>query len=180
MALHEEIIIAGFGGQGVLAMGRLLAYAAMVQGKNVSWLPSYGPEMRGGTANCNVVLSDDLVGSPVVSKATCLIVLNTPSLDKFEDSVIPGGKILVNSSLIERKVKRKDVEVHYYPVNDIALKLENLTVTNMVMLGAFSKLIGFPDKDKISESLIKVFGERKKHLFAVNESALKMGRELVK
>jgi len=180
MALHEEIIIAGFGGQGVLAMGRLMAYAGMVQGKNVSWLPSYGPEMRGGTANCNVIMSDTMVGSPVISKATCLIALNGPSLDKFEDFVRPGGKILVNSSLIDRKVKRDDVEVHYFPVNDEALKLDNVTVTNMVMLGAYSKLLGFPEEQKIVDSLIKVFGERKKHLFGVNEEALKLGRKLVK
>lgn len=180
MGLHEEIIVAGFGGQGVLAMGRLMAYAGMIQGKNVSWLPSYGPEMRGGTANCNVILSDELVGCPVISQATCLIAMNGPSLDKFESAVVPGGRILVNSSLIDRKVERTDVEVYYYPANDVALELGNAKATNMVMLGAYAALTGFPAKEKILESFLKVFGEGKKHLLPLNEAALTKGMELVK
>ena len=115
MALTEEVIFAGFGGQGVISMGRMVAYAGMKKGFNVSWLPSYGPEMRGGTANCNVIVSDDLIGSPVVADADSLIVMNRPSLDKFESWVKPGGMILVNSSLIDIKVSRDDVDVRLLP-----------------------------------------------------------------
>ena len=129
-----RVICAGFGGQGVMSMGQLLTYAGMLEGKEVSWLPSYGPEMRGGTANCAVTVSDKPVGSPVISgDATCAIVMNLPSLDKFESEVKPGGKILVNSSLIERKVERTDVDVYYIPANDIALELFFSKGTKAVM-----------------------------------------------
>src|SRR5690554_7242810 len=104
----QQVIIAGFGGQGVMSMGQLLTYAGMLEGKNVSWLPSYGPEMRGGTANCNVIISDDEVGSPIVTKASAVIALNRPSLDKFEDAVVPGGLLFINSTLIDRKAERDD------------------------------------------------------------------------
>ena len=180
MGIHEEIIVAGFGGQGVLAMGRLMAYAGMIEGKNVSWLPSYGPEMRGGTANCSVILSDELVGCPVISRATCLIAMNGPSLDKFESAVAPGGKIIVNSSLIKRKVERTDVEAVYCPVSDTALELGDVRGANMIMLGAYIGLTGFPSPEKVKESLLKVFGEGKKKLIPMNEAALNKGMEMVK
>ncbi|MDR1893484.1 MAG: 2-oxoacid:acceptor oxidoreductase family protein [Spirochaetales bacterium] len=175
----EEIIIAGFGGQGVLSAGMILAYAGMLEGKNVAWLPSYGPEMRGGTANCNVVLSDDPVGSPVVSQADTLIVMNGPSLDKFENHVRPGGIIIVNSSLIERKVSRKDVTAYYFPLNDAAAELGSAKAANIVLLGAYMALKGFPQKPAVLESFLKVFGEGKKKFLPINEQALLKGQSLV-
>jgi 2-oxoglutarate ferredoxin oxidoreductase subunit gamma len=138
----EQVIMAGFGGQGVMSMGQLLAYSGMLEGKNVSWLPSYGPEMRGGTANCNVIVSDDEIGSPIVTEATAVIAMNLPSLDKFEHSVMPGGTLIINSSLIERKCSRTDIDVFYIPANEIADELGNNRVANMVMLGAYLKKTG--------------------------------------
>jgi 2-oxoglutarate ferredoxin oxidoreductase subunit gamma len=174
----EEIIIAGFGGQGVLSMGMLLAYAGMIENLNVAFLPSYGPEMRGGTANCNVVLSGDPVGSPVVDQADTLIVMNAPSLDKFEEHVRPGGIVLVNSSLIDRKVSRKDVKDYYFPVNEAANELGGSKVANIVMLGAYMAIKGFPQKSSILESFLKVFGENKKKFLPLNEQALLKGQSL--
>src|SRR5690554_2087593 len=121
--MEERLIIAGFGGQGVMSMGQLLTYSGMIENKNVSWLPSYGPEMRGGTANCNVIVSDGLIGSPVVTEATTAIVMNKPSLDKFEEDVVEDGNILINSSLIDKKTNRTDVKAYYVPANDIANEL---------------------------------------------------------
>ena len=118
-------IFAGFGGQGVLLIGQLLALAGMNEGREVSWLPSYGPEMRGGTANCSVVVSDEPIASPVLSMADCVIAMNTPSLDKFESCVNPGGKLFINSSIIEKKATRTDIEVYYVPCNEIADSLQN-------------------------------------------------------
>ena len=135
--MEERIIIAGFGGQGVMALGQLLTYSGMIEDRKVSWLPSYGPEMRGGTANCNVIVSSDKVGSPVVVEATSSIMMNRPSLDKFEESMVAGGKLFINSSLIDRKTKRDDLDAYYIPANDIANELGNPRVANMVMLGAF-------------------------------------------
>ena len=116
----NRILIAGFGGQGVLFAGKFLAYKGLCEGRQLSWLPSYGPEMRGGTANCNVVLSDEPIGSPIVTSPDILIAMNLPSLDKFEDAVVPGGAIFVDSTLIERKVKRDDVRVFYIPATQMA------------------------------------------------------------
>lgn len=153
--MDERLIIAGFGGQGVMAMGQLLTYSGMIENKNVSWLPSYGPEMRGGTANCNVTVSTYPVGSPVVVEASSVIVLNLPSLDKFEDSVEAGGRLFINSSLISRKSTRDDIEVYYVPANDIANELGNPRIANMVMLGAVlekTNVVSF-------ESIEKAFGK---------------------
>ena len=180
MSFTEEVIFAGFGGQGVLSMGRMVAYAGMMKGLNVSWLPSYGPEMRGGTANCNVIVSDGLIGSPVVADADTLIVMNRPSLDKFESWVKPGGKILVNSSLIDIKVSRSDVDAFYYPVNDVASECGNLKAANMVMLGAYIKHRDFLAEQDLLGAFIKVFGEKKKDLLPLNEKAVAAGAELVK
>lgn len=179
MSMNEEIIIAGFGGQGVLSMGMLLVYAGMLEGKNVSWLPSYGPEMRGGTANCNVILSDDMVGSPIVSDADTLIALNLPSLVKFEDTVKPGGYILVNSDLIEKKVTRTDVEVFYLPVNKMATDLGNVQTANVIMLGAYAAINKSPSRDMIMQAFVKVFGERKKKFLPINEKAFDEGFSLI-
>ena len=176
-----RVICAGFGGQGVMSMGQLLTYAGMIEGKEVSWLPSYGPEMRGGTANCSVTVSDKQVGSPVISgDATCAIVMNLPSLDKFESEVKPGGKILVNSSLIERKVERKDIDVYYIPANDIALELGNPKVANMIMLGAYLQTEPTVEVDSILEAFKKVFGSSKEKFLPLNQMALGKGANSVK
>ncbi len=180
MAFTEEVIFAGFGGQGVLSMGLMVAYAGMMKGMNVSWLPSYGPEMRGGTANCNVIVSDELIGSPVVADADSLIVMNRPSLDKFESWVKPGGMIMVNSSLIDRKVERDDVDVFYYPVNEVAAECGNLKAANMVMLGAYIQLRSFLKQEDLMNAFLKVFGEGKKNLIPLNEKAVAEGAMLVK
>ncbi|MBQ6631197.1 MAG: 2-oxoacid:acceptor oxidoreductase family protein [Romboutsia sp.] len=176
-----RVICAGFGGQGVMSMGQLLTYAGMLEGKEVSWLPSYGPEMRGGTANCAVTVSDKPVGSPVISgDATCAIVMNLPSLDKFEREVKPGGKILVNSSLIERKVERKDVDVYYIPANDIALELGNPRVANMIMLGAYLKTEPTVEVNSVLEAFKKVFGPSKEKFVPLNKEALEKGASSIK
>ncbi|MBN2793824.1 MAG: 2-oxoacid:acceptor oxidoreductase family protein [Clostridia bacterium] len=179
--LNEKVICAGFGGQGVMSMGQLLTYAGMVEDKQVSWLPSYGPEMRGGTANCNVIVADSLIGSPIINDdATCAIVMNLPSLDKFEVDVAPKGKILINSSLIEKKAKRDDITAYYIPANEIALELGNARVANMVMLGAYIELSKAVKIESLHKALQKVFGGSKAHLIAVNEEALARGAEFVR
>ncbi len=134
--MAHEVIFAGFGGQGVLLAGRLLTYAGMIAGKEVSWIPAYGPEMRGGTASCSVIIADEEIGSPIVTKPSALVAMNAPSLDKFEGSVRPGGVLIVNSSLIERQATRSDINVHYVPMNEIALQCGNSRFLNMVALGA--------------------------------------------
>ncbi|MCK8059489.1 MULTISPECIES: 2-oxoacid:acceptor oxidoreductase family protein [unclassified Fusibacter] len=178
--LNEKVIMSGFGGQGIMSMGQLLTYAGMIEGKQVSWLPSYGPEMRGGTANCNVIVSESLIGSPVITNnATCAIVMNLPSLTKFETDVQTGGSLLINSSLIEQKTSRDDVTAYYIPANEVALELGNAKVANMVMLGAYIKLTGAVKQETIIEALKKVFGPSKAHLLPMNEEALTRGAALV-
>lgn len=178
--MTHQIIIAGFGGQGVMSMGQLLAYAGMLEGKNVSWLPSYGPEMRGGTANCNVIISDEMVASPIVTEPTAAMVMNRPSLDRFEDAVISGGSLLVNSSLIDKKVSRDDIKVYYIPANEIADELGNNRVANMVMLGGYLEMTAAVSPGSVIESLTKVLGPSKAHLVPINQEALKRGAQCVK
>jgi 2-oxoglutarate ferredoxin oxidoreductase subunit gamma len=176
--LHE-MIFAGFGGQGVLSMGQLLTYAGMMEEKNVSWLPSYGPEMRGGTANCNVIVSDEEIGSPVVTSASAVVVMNRPSLDKFEEFVAPGGKLFINSSLIDKKAERTDIEVYYVPATGIATDMGNVRVANIVMLGAVLKETGVCEPDNVIESLAKVLGPGKEHLIPLNREAIQKGADSV-
>lgn len=180
--LNEKVICAGFGGQGVMSMGQLLTYAGMLEGKQVSWLPSYGPEMRGGTANCNVMISEAPIGSPVITNdATAAIVMNLPSLDKFEENVAPGGMVIVNSSLIPKKVARQDVKAFYVPANEIANELGNVRAANMVILGAYLELSNNPVAvESIIEALKKVFGASKAHLIPMNEEALRRGAASVR
>ena len=179
--MEQRIVIAGFGGQGVMALGQLLTFSGMTEDKKVSWLPSYGPEMRGGTANCNVIISEEAVGSPVVTEATAAIVMNRPSLDKFEDTIVPGGKLIINSSLIDRKCKRDDIDVYYIPANEIANDLGNARVANMVMLGAFLESTKAVKVDTIlNKAFTAVFGENRSHLLPINKEALEKGAELVK
>lgn len=175
----QQIIIAGFGGQGILSMGQILAYAGLLEGKNVSWLPSYGPEMRGGTANCNVVISDELVSSPIVKEADVVIVMNLPSMEKFEKNVAAGGNLLINSSLISENTSKEDVKVFKIPANDIADELGNAKVANMVMLGAYVEISKIVSKQSIIESLKKVL-LLKDDFIKINEDALMRGAETVR
>lgn len=178
---EEKIIMAGFGGQGVMSMGQLLTYAGMIEEKNVSWLPSYGPEMRGGTANCAVIVSDKQVGSPIITNdATAAIVMNLPSLDKFEKDVEKEGNLLVNASLIEKKASRDDVNVYYIKANEIANELGNAKVANMVMLGAYLEITKIVKVESVIEALKKVFGPAKEHLVPMNKEALEKGAEAVR
>jgi 2-oxoglutarate ferredoxin oxidoreductase subunit gamma len=178
--MEERIIIAGFGGQGVMAIGQMLTYAGMIEGRKVSWLPSYGPEMRGGTANCNVIISDKPVGSPLVEEANSVIILNKPSLDKFEGNVIKGGNLFINTSLIDRKSTRDDINVYYIPANDIATELGNPKVTNMVMLGAYLEVTKVVSLESIYEAYGKVFGESKLNLLPINKEAMERGAKLIR
>ena len=148
-----KIILAGFGGQGVLSLGQFLAYSAMMGGKEVSWLPSYGPEMRGGTANCSVIISDTPVAAPVISRPNLLVAMNKPSLIKFIDKVEEGGVILVNSSLIDIRVDREDVKVYYIPANELAIECGTVKAVNIIMLGAINKICEVLPHDKIYEGI---------------------------
>ncbi len=170
-----NILIAGFGGQGVLFAGKCLAYNGLTEGKQVSWLPSYGPEMRGGTASCSVILSDSPVGSPIVSNPNVLIALNLPSLDKYEKEAVPGAKIFVESSLIERKVERDDVEAYYIPATKMATDLGTPTLANMVILGKMIKETGVVGFDAIENGLKKVIPAKKADMLELNLKALKAG-----
>ena len=173
-------IFAGFGGQGVLLIGQLLAYAGMYEGKNVSWLPSYGPEMRGGTANCSVVVSDDPVASPCINMANCVIAMNRPSLDKFEDAVQEGGMIFINSSIIDKKSERSDISAYYVPCNEIADSLNNPKVGNMAMLGAYLEATKAVDSKSVLDALLYKLGEKKAHLIPLNEQAIELGKQSVR
>lgn len=170
-----NILIAGFGGQGVLFAGKCLAYNGLTEGKQVSWLPSYGPEMRGGTASCSVILSDSPVGSPIVSNPNVLIALNLPSLDKYEPMAVPGAKIFVESSLIDRKVERDDVEAFYIPATKMATELGAPTLANMVILGKMIKETGVVGFEAIENGLKKVIPARKADMLELNMKALKAG-----
>ncbi|MDD2763498.1 MAG: 2-oxoacid:acceptor oxidoreductase family protein [Opitutaceae bacterium] len=172
---EERIIIAGFGGQGVLMIGKLLAHAGMMEGKNVTWLPAYGPEMRGGTANCNVIISDGIIGAPIVTEATCVIAMNLPSLDRFESFVQPGGWLLANSSLIPRAPVRRDVQVLAIPVNDLAQQQGSQRVANVVMLGAYLAVTPVVRKESVIAAIEDVLGPGKRHLLDINLNALAAG-----
>lgn len=176
--MELEAIFAGFGGQGVMLIGQLVAYSGMHAGLNVSWFPSYGPEMRGGTANCSTVLSDGVVGSPIVSQPDALVAMNRPSLEKFQKAVKPGGVIVYNASLINIKPDRSDVRVIAVPANDIAAELGSDKIANMVALGALIQATGAVTLDDIMASLKKVLPEHRHNLLPLNEQALKRGMEL--
>ncbi|MHB1652220.1 MAG: 2-oxoacid:acceptor oxidoreductase family protein [Desulfitobacteriaceae bacterium] len=175
----QEIILAGFGGQGVMSMGQLLAYAGMEEDKQVSWIPSYGPEMRGGTANCSVTISDAPVSSPLIAEPDTLIVLNRPSLEKFEPDVKPGGLLLINSSLIEVEPHRRDLKVLRIPADDLANeKFGNSRVANMILLGAFVALTDAVSLDSVVGALKKVLPEYRHKLIPLNRQALELGLKL--
>ncbi|MBQ6833374.1 MAG: 2-oxoacid:acceptor oxidoreductase family protein [Lachnospiraceae bacterium] len=176
----EKNIFAGFGGQGVLLMGQLLAMAGMMEGMNTSWIPSYGPEMRGGTANCSIMISDKEISSPIVTRATAVIAMNRPSLEKFENTVIPGGKLFVNSSIIDIKSTRTDIDVYYVPCNEIAHELGNDKVANMVMLGAYLEKCPVVTVESVLQALLEKLGKNKSHLIPMNREAFAKGAEVVK
>ena len=175
--MYNEIVLAGFGGQGVLLIGKLLAYAGMKAGREVTWMPSYGPEMRGGTCNCTVVLSDRPIGSPISKRPHGLIVLNLPSLDKFEDALRPGGVVVVNTSLINRLPRRSDVTVVPVAANEVAMEVGTGKAANMVALGAFLGATGLVDVESVSSVLEETFAARPK-LVGVNKEALRRGVEV--
>jgi 2-oxoglutarate ferredoxin oxidoreductase subunit gamma len=178
MSITQEIIIAGFGGQGVLSMGQIIAYAAMEGNKEVSWMPSYGPEMRGGTANCTVIVSDSRISSPIVTKFDSAIILNQPSIEKFENAVKPGGLLIYEKSTILQPPARKDIEVLAIPGLDEAQKLKSKQVANMVLLGAFLQLRPIVKLEHVISALHGVLPSHRKHLIPLNEQALVRGREL--
>ncbi len=179
--MMKQYVFAGFGGQGMLLIGKFVAMANMLAGKHVSWLPSYGPEMRGGTANCSVTVSDEEIGSPLVDNADVLIAMNLPSLDKFEPTVKPGGLIVVNASIIDRKVQRDDVRVVYCDANGIAESVKNPKGANVAILGA---MMGADedavDTDKMIEAIRIELGERKARFLEGNKAALAAGMEAAK
>ena len=173
----DAIIIAGFGGQGVLSLGQFIAYSAMYEGLEVSWLPSYGPEMRGGTANCSVCVDSKPIASPIISNPDVLIAMNKPSLDKFVDKVKAGGLIIVNSSLITDKVAREDVNVLYVDATELAVKANNPKAANLVVFGAFVKRSGTLDKDIAVDTIKKIFAKKPKFIPS-NIEAFEMGYNL--
>ena len=173
--MTTQILIAGFGGQGVLFAGKFLAKKGMLEGCQLSWLPSYGPEMRGGTANCSVVLSDDPVGSPIVNHPDVLIVMNLPSLDKYESAVVPGGTIFVDSTLIQRKVQRTDVRAVYIPATRLAQQNGFSTLANMILIGKVMKETGFVSYDGIEEAVRSVVSAKHEDLYEINLKAVQIG-----
>ena len=173
--MRKAIIISGFGGQGGLAIGKNLAEAGMAEGLNVTWAPSYGPEMRGGTANCSVVLSDKPVGSPVFNTSTELIALNEPSLEKFEAGVLPGGTVFVNSDVVTDKVTRPDLTAYYIPCNTIADEIGNAKVSNMVMLGAYVAGTKVLKPETIEKMIQEVFAGAKAKFIPLNIEAFRRG-----
>ncbi|MBR2731234.1 MAG: 2-oxoacid:acceptor oxidoreductase family protein [Clostridia bacterium] len=173
--MTTQILFAGFGGQGILFAGKFLAYKGLMEEKQLSWLPSYGPEMRGGTANCSVIISDEPVGSPIVSEPDVLVAMNLPSLDKYEDAVVPGGMILVDSTLIERKVKRDDVKVFYIPATRLAGELGTPTLANMIITGKLIRECDAISYDHLEDALHKVVSARRANLFDANLNAINCG-----
>ena len=173
--MTTQILIAGFGGQGVLFAGKFIAYKGLLEGKQVSWLPSYGPEMRGGTANCSVIISDDPVGSPIVSTPDVLVAMNLPSLDKYENAAAKGAKIFIDSTLISRKVERDDVDAYYIPATQMANEAGIPTLANIIMIDKIIKESGVISHDDLMGALKKVVSAKRAELLDVNLKALEMG-----
>jgi len=178
--MTEEIIIAGFGGQGVLSMGKILAYSGIMQDQEVSWMPSYGPEMRGGTANVTVILSDDRVSSPVLQSYDTAILLNQQSMDKFESRVKPGGLLIYDPNGITRHPEREDIRIFQVEATEEAVRMKSPITFNMVVLGAYIKVKPVVDFDNVIKGLRKSLPERHHHLIPVNEKAIHRGMEIVK
>ncbi len=177
--MNEEIIIAGFGGQGVLSMGKILAYSGVMQNLEVSWMPSYGPEMRGGTANVTVIISDKKISSPIINEYDTAIILNQQSLDKFEDNIKPGGLLMYDSNGISRLPKRKDIRICRIDASEEAAKMGNSKIFNMIVLGGFLKLKPVVELSNVLEGLKKSLPERHHKLIPFNEKAIEQGMKIV-
>lgn len=176
--MTQTILLAGFGGQGILFSGKVIAYAGLSEDREVSWLPSYGPEMRGGTANCSVTLSDDPIGSPLIINPTILVAMNTPSLDKFVDKVEKDGIIIVDSTLISEKVERTDVKTFYVPATGLADEKGLKGLANMIIVGKLLKETNFAEFDAVMKGLKKSIPAKKAALLDKNIEAIKIGMEL--
>lgn len=177
--MQQEVIISGFGGQGTLFAGQLLAYAAMDNGYHVTWIPSYGPEMRGGKARCTVIVADEPIGSPLVRRPSAAIVLNLPSMEAFEPVIKPGGTLVVNSSLIPQKSERDDIQVIYASASDMATELGNVRLANVICLAALMKAIGIVPVEAIEQALEDHLPERHRKLLSMNKKAIHQGAALV-
>ncbi len=177
--MSEEIIIAGFGGQGVLSMGKILAYSGVMQGMEVSWMPSYGPEMRGGTANVTVILSDDRISSPILRTYDTAIILNQQSMDKFEDSIKPGGTLVYDSNGISRLTDRKDINIYKIDAAEEAAKMQSLRTFNMIVLGGFLKIKPLVSKENVMSGLKESLPARHHHLLPLNKAAIERGTEII-
>jgi len=175
--MQKEIIIAGFGGQGVLFGGQVLAYSAMDKGMEVTWIPSYGPEMRGGTANCTIIIADEEIGSPLVKNPPLAIALNLPSFDKYEELLAPGGTLIVNRSMVDREAKRDDIHVVFMPCNEIAEEIGDKKLLNMVAVGALLTSLSEISIKDVEKALEGHLPARHKHLLPKNYEALKRGFE---
>ena len=173
--MTTQILIAGFGGQGVLFAGKFLAYTGMLEDKQVSWLPSYGPEMRGGTANCSIIISDEPVGSPIVSSPDALIAMNLPSFDKYENAVVPGGKVFIDSTLIGRKAVRTDIDAYYIPATKMAADAGIPTLANMIILGKMIKETGAISFENMVDVMKKIVSAKRVELIDINIKALEAG-----
>ena len=173
----KQMLFSGFGGQGILFSGKFIAYKGLIEDKQVSWLPSYGPEMRGGTASCGVIISDEGVGSPIVSTPDILIAMNLPSLDRYENAVAAGGVIIADSSLIERKVERTDVETYYVPATKLAGDNGVPKLANMIILGKLLKVLGDYNEEAITATLKKVIPPKKADMLEINLKAIKLGAD---
>jgi len=175
----EELIVAGFGGQGVLSLGMTLAYAGMIEEKEISWMPSYGPEMRGGTANCITILSTKKISSPIISKFDSAIILNQPSMDKFAVKVKPGGLLLYESGNIFKPSTRTDIDIIGIPATTAAISMKNAKIMNMIILGAYLSVKPVVKSESILEALKKVLPEKYHHLLAINKQALEKGETMI-
>ncbi len=178
--MKQEIVFAGFGGQGVLSMGMTLAHSGMLENKEVSWMPSYGPEMRGGTANCTVIISDKIVSSPVIKTFDCVVALNQPSLDKFENSVKLNGVLIYEKDAIINPPKRNDIKKFPIDANAEAIKLNNFKIKNMILLGAYLGINEIVKTESIIASLKEILPERYHHLLQLNLTALEVGKKITK
>ena len=177
--MKEEIIISGFGGQGVLSMGKILAYSGLMEGKEVTWMPAYGPEQRGGTANVTVVISDDRISSPILSSYDAAIILNQPSLEKFESRIKPGGILIYDGSGIIHPPTRSDIEIYLIDAMDAANEMNNAKAFNMIVLGGLLKIKPMVTLENVLKGLKKTLPERHHHLLPMNEEAIKRGMELI-
>ena len=177
--MTQEVIIAGFGGQGVLSMGKTLAYSGLMEDKEVTWYPSYGPEQRGGTSNVTVILSDEAISSPIVNTFDVAIILNQPSLHKFESSVKPGGILIFDPASIQTPPSRKDISVYSIAANDLSVEMKNGKIMNMIVLGGLLKVAPMVTVESVMKGLKESLPERHHKLLPMNEEAIKKGMEII-